>query len=586
MDFSELEYQNGFEATLDDRVTDTDTYIRMTPVPEGSKGHLVLEDTSKENFEVIRFDSKDAGGVYIGPEGARNLDGSSSGVHPRGARVRMNITAQDIEAWQGDADQLRTDFNTVVANANNWLPIPAATVNVVNNGQRSYDLTVVGQDLRSIWHPGTRLRTTRTVAAPTQSASLNGTNQYFNDTTVAGMNFTDDFSVGAWVKLTSYGSPSPIMGRFNGTNGWIFFVEADGLVTLSGSNGSASNFRRVKSRQAIPLNEWVHITAQLDMSANSVSATTSYMMFNGVDVPADPVANGTSPSALVQAGNMEVGSYNSGAQFFPGKIAQAWVSSSKTTQADARTLMSQNITPAQITANNIISAYSLSNSLTDLNTTNANNLTPQGGATTTNADAAWGQQSDGTISSTLDYAIVQTPVSFTGGNSTVTVQVPEGSTIPTSGGVSAVSYSNVEAPYGFSLKPAKWELKTIKVTGTLINGFTTVFALATPAGVWDADYSVGMDVTRSSGSGGRVTTSISDVQGTTAVFPESTSLVSSNQGSAPYNAQGIAKGGIPLANTTMKNYYVVCQALITGGGLTGTTDIFGLHYFKVRNALL
>lgn len=92
-----ITYENGFQASLDERVEPADTYIRMTPVPNGDKGHLVLEDTSRENFEVIRYDSKDAGGVYIGPEGARNLDGTSTGVHPRGARVRGNFTAQDAE---------------------------------------------------------------------------------------------------------------------------------------------------------------------------------------------------------------------------------------------------------------------------------------------------------------------------------------------------------------------------------------------------------------------------------------------------------------------------------------------------------
>ena len=112
MDFNQLEYENGFQATLDDRVTLEDTYIRMTPVPSGSKGHLVLEDTSRDNFEVIRFDSKDANGVYIGPEGARNLDGTSTGIHPRGARVRMNLTKQDLDLWKDNVQAVHDAMNT------------------------------------------------------------------------------------------------------------------------------------------------------------------------------------------------------------------------------------------------------------------------------------------------------------------------------------------------------------------------------------------------------------------------------------------------------------------------------------------
>lgn len=114
MDFSELEYENGFQATLDDRVTPEDTYIRMTPVPKGDKGHLVLEDTSRDNFEVIRFDSKDAGGVYIGENGARNLDGTSDGNHPRGARVRMNLTKQDLDLWKANVQAVHDAMNEFV----------------------------------------------------------------------------------------------------------------------------------------------------------------------------------------------------------------------------------------------------------------------------------------------------------------------------------------------------------------------------------------------------------------------------------------------------------------------------------------
>lgn len=96
--FERMEWQNGFESTLDGRVVLTDTYIPMTPVPEGDFGRLVLEDTSKENFEIIRYNRKDAAGVFteVADGGLRNEDGTSTGIHARGARIRGNITAQDI----------------------------------------------------------------------------------------------------------------------------------------------------------------------------------------------------------------------------------------------------------------------------------------------------------------------------------------------------------------------------------------------------------------------------------------------------------------------------------------------------------
>lgn len=135
MTFDELEYQNGYQGTLDDRVVLEDTFIPVTPVPTGNKGHLVLEDTSRDNFEVIRYDSKDANGVYIGAEGARNLDGTSSGIHPRGARVRMNLTKQDIDMWVAHVNSVKQaleDFElsngAVIVAISDTQPAPHATL--------------------------------------------------------------------------------------------------------------------------------------------------------------------------------------------------------------------------------------------------------------------------------------------------------------------------------------------------------------------------------------------------------------------------------------------------------------------------
>ena len=75
------------------------------------------------------------------------------------------------------------------------------------------------------------------------------------------------------------------------------------------------------------------------MSAFTNTPTTGYIMIDGVDVPATYTRGGTNPTALVQAGNIEVGAYNGGTNPFPGKIAQAFVSSAKITQANVRTLI-------------------------------------------------------------------------------------------------------------------------------------------------------------------------------------------------------------------------------------------------------
>lgn len=320
----------------------------------------------------------------------------------------------------------------------------AAPTSVTYNGNRSYTMVFNGVDLTGTLSPGMRMRTTRTVPAPTQCTSLNGSTQYYNKTSPAGMTFTDDFVISAWVKITSYGVNGTIESRYNGTSGLQLYIDTTGNIHLQGFNGSSSNFSEVKSYQSIPLNKWVHIAAQLDMSSFTASPTTSYVMIDGSDVQAVVSRGGTNPTALVQAGNLEIGSTNGGTLPFPGKIAQAAIFNAKVTQTTIQSYYSQGLAG---TETSLISAYSFSNSINDLNTSNTNNLTANGSAVATNADSPFGGQAGNTISSTLDYCEILITSFST--NTTLTVRVPDVNTIPTSGGVSAIVYSSSRSPYGF-----------------------------------------------------------------------------------------------------------------------------------------
>src|SRR5690348_15815627 len=62
-----------------------------------------------------------------------------------------------------------------------WLTgmMPAPNT-VTANGNRSYSLVFNSTDLTSYLSTGMRFRTTRTVAAPTQCTSLNGSTQYYS----------------------------------------------------------------------------------------------------------------------------------------------------------------------------------------------------------------------------------------------------------------------------------------------------------------------------------------------------------------------------------------------------------------------
>ncbi len=326
-----------------------------------------------------------------------------------------------------------------------WVSGLTAPSTVTALGNRSYSVVINTTDYTDRISPGTRVRLTRTVAAPTQCTSLNGTTQYFVKTSPNKLTFTNNFVVSAWVKLASYPTDGTITSRYNGTSGWQFDVTSTGQVRLLGFNGGAANFSLVTCYQSIPLNKWVHITAQLDMLTFTASTTTSYMMIDGVDVPCSVARGGTAPTALIQAGNLEIGSANGGTFLFPGKIAQVAIYNAKVTQATILASMHQTLAG---TETSLASAYSFNNAVTDLNTTTPNDLSVGGGsAVATNTDSPFGGQADGTVSSTLEYGIVLGATFST--NTTLTVFCPEGCAIPTTGGVTALAYSSSARPYGF-----------------------------------------------------------------------------------------------------------------------------------------
>lgn len=490
-----ITFQNFFSTTLSADITDTATDIFLNAVPNGSEGFLVIEPDSTSNREIIYYTSKTALKVTV-PSVAdgRGQDDTTAHSHVTGSTVIMAPVAAYYEA-------LLSLFQTTPAG---WTSITGNISAVTANGNRSYSLTT-SSDNSAVISPGMRLRTTRTVSAPTQSASLNGSTQYFSKSSPSGMTFTDDFTVSAWVKLSSYpSSDGAIASRYTGGNGWIFAVNSSGQIYMAGFSGG--NTRKVQSYQSIPLNKWVHVTAQMDMSAYTATTATCYVMVDGVDVPAVLSQIGT-PSALTQGGNLEIGSYQSGVatSLFPGKIAQVAIYSAKVTQANIRATISQGLSGSETS---LVSAYSFNNSINDLNASNANNLTANGSAVATNADSPFGGQADGTISSTLDYGIVQSATS-----STLVVQVPEGCTIPTTGGVASASYSSVKAPYGFPNEIEKFGIQIIYKTNRLqgspsVNVWYNILSsgIDVPTGKWRLTYNTPLYCAGSSGTLVPVTT--------------------------------------------------------------------------------
>ena len=475
-------------------------------------------------------------------------EGNTGVGHSSGATIvdydsatHFNMLSTNVQAHANQDGTLKTSavqaaLNISAAVPEDYTALAQTMTTVVANGNRSYTGTFPAVDYSDRLSAGKRLRTVRSVAAPTQCATFDGTNDYFSKTAPAGMTFTDDFTVGAWIKVSSY-SQAGIVSRGTGVNGWYLELEATGQLAIAGFAGSA--YRGFTTYQSVPLNKWVHVAATLNMSAN-----TSEMYIDGVLVPS-AVIGGSSIAALTNSGDFKIGSFDTG-RFFPGKIAQAFVASSVMSQANVRLLMTQGLTPALITANNIISAYSLDNSLTDLNTTSANNLTANGGVLATTADSPFGGQADGTISTTVDYGIIQ-KVSYGAPDTTVTFQVPEGCTVPTSGGVASVSYSAYKSPYGFPAEEGKWSFGYMNLSTSVVNtpgagiwynGSTTEIKSTIPIGAWKITFGGMLEISHSPG-------------GTAIVY-------------ATLSTAGTTSGGVDNTITTVAQFATTAGAPIFG----------------------
>jgi hypothetical protein len=326
---------------------------------------------------------------------------------------------------------VQTALGQVAATGAGWTTLGVTPSTITANGNRSYQVVVNASDQTGTLSKGMRLMFQRTVAAPTQCTSLNGTTQFWSKASPNKLTFTVTYTLSAWIKVTSY-AQSVIVSRLTGTSGWAFDLNSSGQLRIFGEN--TGNGKQALSYQSVPLNKWIHVAASMDMTSGGL------LYIDGVLVPSLTSNLGAGAVALAQSGDLNVGAIG-GAQFFPGKIAQVAIYDAVISAANILATVSQTLSGSETS---LKSAYSFNAVVTDLNTATPNDLTANGSAVATNADSPFAQ---GATAGTLEYGII-TAASFST-NTTLTVQVPEGSAIPTSGGVSAISYSTVETPYGF-----------------------------------------------------------------------------------------------------------------------------------------
>lgn len=419
--------ENFYQSQLSADLSASATEVFLDVVPVGTEGTLVIDPESPTNREIIYFNSKGTTKV-ICPANGRGYDNSTATSHTQGTAVIM----APIADW---FNSMRSLFTTASEDwkAQGYTPTVSSGY---NKGNKEYQLTYAA-DLSTVLSPGMRLKVDRTGTVPTQCLDLeSSSSQYASKTTPTGITFTDDFTVEAWVKLESYANMVIVSRRPAGlASGWNLSLNASGQVVSDGLNGA--NYREWTSYQSIPLGQWVHVAATLDLSG-----TSGGIYINGVSVPISTATSG-SPVAIVQAGDLQVGA-NAGANLFDGKLSDVRVWSTVRTATQIKDNMAISLT----TSTGLVANFPLNGNLNDVSG-NANNLTGSGGAVATATDNPY---------NATEYAIV-TKISYSAPNTTVTVFTGTDYNIPNMT-LANPYYSTQKAPYGFNAARGKWTIQS------------------------------------------------------------------------------------------------------------------------------
>lgn len=313
-----------------------------------------------------------------------------------------------------------------------WVDIGNTLEYTSNDGNKQATYTVSGTDITDTIQEGMKVKLPRTTTVGTQCTDLEASSsQYASKSSPSGITFTDDFTVGGWIKLESYAT-SGVISRYSSgtTQGWIMLVGPDGTSRV-GNYLNASNYKQIGTYQSLPLGKWVHIAHTVD-----ASGTTRLSYINGISVTNKEVTTAGTATSLTQAGNLEVGSFG-GANFFDGKIKHAFVADKVLSAAEVKEAMvSDDLTSASFSAN-LDAYFKLEGDFTD-SSANGNDLTASGGAVATDADSPF---------SSTEYGII-TSASF---STDTTAVIDFGDKVPVNEDVTAPAYSTHNVPYGFPI---------------------------------------------------------------------------------------------------------------------------------------
>lgn len=395
--------------------------------------------------------------------GLSNVDNTSDATKNAAVATLTNKTLDDptVKSWDG------------------WQPLDA-TISVAsgyNQGNKSFVLDT-DTDLRDEFSKGARFKVGRSIAAPTQAISLNGSTQYGSKSSPSGITFTDDFTVEMWIKVDSYNSvQQKIMGRGSGSDSW-FVPITNGLVGLWAYD---SVWDGITTISPIPLGRWVHFAAWINFSAQ-----TGGIYIDGLSVGVTNDIHGD-VSSVPQVGNLEIGRYaRQTGQYFDGELADVRLWSDIRTPTEIQDNMYQQLVGNEA---NLVGYWKLNGDWND-SSSNANHLTPNGSPTFV---------TDNPMKDT-EYGIV-TDVTST----QITVFTGTNYSIPNMT-LNSPHFSVEKAPQGFPLDKDKWVVSAVLNTNsTKGSGISTSswyntsgLFLSVPVGAWELSFSGTVQVSASS----------------------------------------------------------------------------------------
>lgn len=476
----------------------------------------------------------------------------------------LKTGAVDVTAVVADAILTKAKLDATMNTELNtgWVSsvLPAVS-SVTYNGNRSYDITFAST-VASTLSSGMRLKGTKTVAGNGyMGGAFNGSSHYFVKATPTSTlaSLTNNFTIEATVAPTAY-QAGAIAVRADAAvnNDLAFYMNASGQLVAEVKITAGANFRTVTSYQSLPL------IKKTTVAVTWQGGTAYKLYFDGIEVPSVVATGGTAPTAAGTGGDFAIGRFGSNASaYFAGYISNVAWYDAVLTAATIKEHATYKITAG---ATNCIGSWSLDNTAVNQQVPGTNDLTATGGVGYT-AISPHGQMGDAVH--TDQFAALVMSVSTT----VATVQVPEGCTIPTTGGVTSVAYSVQGNPFGWVSDKGRWGVALLwrtlfTTTSNATFAAATGMSFVVPVGQWKVGYQLSLYNTSTT----LVSWCMSDVSQTgLALAASDTSLESNSQSSAASTSYSDAYKTKNANHTTAATYTMYTLGATTSAGFGGNT---------------